>query len=78
MNSDFEIVISSDPDYEDLIAEISYKGDFLAIMSQEDGFDSLDLEIHARKDGKPWRFKSTEFEEAIAKAKQRLWELRRV
>ena len=78
MNSDFEIDVGSDPNYEDLVADISYKGTFLALLSQEEGFESLDVEIHTREDGRPWRFKLMQLEEAIAKAKQKLWELRRI
>jgi hypothetical protein len=77
MDSDFTFIVSDDPDYEDLIAEISYKGEFLCLISQEQGFETLDLEIHPRKNGEPWRFKLDEFEDAIARTRQRLFELRK-
>jgi hypothetical protein len=77
MDSDFTFIVGDDPDYEDLIAEIYYKGGFLCLISQEEGFETLDIAIHPRKNGEPWRFKLSEFEDAIARARQRLFELRK-
>jgi len=73
----FELRFPDDPDYKDLLAEIYLNDEFVAQISQESGFDSLDLEIHSRRDGTPWQFKMAEFEVALENAKARLWELRR-
>ena len=77
MEDEFTIDICSDVDYEDLIAEINYQGEFLALVSQESGYEFLDLAIHPRKSSEPWQFKLKDFEAAIQKAKTRLWELRK-
>jgi hypothetical protein len=65
MDSSFTFIVGDDPDYEDLIAEIYCKGEFLCLMSQEEGFETLDIAIHPRKNAEPWRFKLSEFEDAI-------------
>jgi hypothetical protein len=78
MDSDFELVVGSDEDYENLIAEISYKGEFLALMSDENNDGFFDIEIHSRGDCEPWRFKLMDFQEAVAQAKQRLLKLRKL
>lgn len=75
---DFEVNIGSDEDYEDLIAEVLYQGEFVCLISQETGFDDLNIEIHPRADGQPWEFKLSDFEAAVAQAVKRLRELRRV
>lgn len=77
MNEAFTVDISSDVDYEDLIADINHHGEFLALVSQESGYEFLDIAIHPRKSGEPWEFKLKDFEAAIQKAKTRLWELRK-
>lgn len=77
MNSNFEILISSDIDYDDLCAEIFYQGNFLAIISQEEGFENLDIEIYPPINQERWQFKYSEFENVLQCAKQRLWELRK-
>jgi len=77
MSEDFDFTFCDDPDYEDLVAEILFRGEFLALVSQESGFDFLDITLHPRKSGEPWQFKLKDFEAAIQKAKTRLWELRK-
>jgi len=67
----------SDVDYEDLIAEVRYEGECCFVMSQEDGFQNLKIELHARGNGQPWTFRVADFEEAVKDAKQELWRLRR-
>jgi hypothetical protein len=77
-SSDFEVQVMDDPDHEDLIAEILYKGEFCFLISQEAGFQSLEIQVQSRQSGVPWRFSMAEMEDAIERAKKRLWELRRV
>ena len=79
--TDFIIDVGSDQEHEDLVAEIYYRNDkvagFLAMITQEKGFENLEIEVYPRNDGKPWRFQYVEFCAALEKAKKRLWELRR-
>jgi hypothetical protein len=73
----FDFIFADDPEYEDLIAEIYFDGEFVALVNQEAGFDSLDIQLHSRKSGEPWHFKVNKFEGALEKVKRRLWELRK-
>jgi hypothetical protein len=73
----FEIQAMSDEDYEDLIVEVLYEGEFCFIVSQEHGFENLRVAIHPRRDGKAWDFSMNELEAVLKKASERLWELRR-
>ena len=76
MSGTFYIQVLSDVDYEDLLAEIycgeDAENDFVAIVSQESGFDSLDVVIYPRTDGAPWSFKYDDFISALSKAKSEL------
>ena len=81
MAKKFNVDVGGDPEYEDLTAEI-YCGDdptrdFLGMINQDQGFNHLEIEIHPKPDGTPWKFMLEEFEDAIARAKKRLWELRK-
>lgn len=72
----FHIDVGSDQKHEDLVAEIYYDDEYVGMITQESGFDSLDLEIGG-KISNSWIFKYDDFIEALAKAKQRLWDLRK-
>ena len=74
---DFEIVVCSDPDYEDLVAEVSYQGEFLFLVSQDQGLDEAEIEVHARGDTLPWRLRLGELEQVLEAVKSRLFDLRR-
>jgi hypothetical protein len=77
MTPEFEFVIGDDPDHEDLVAEITYGNELVCMLTMEQGFDLLQLEIHPRKDCQPWCFAEQEFEDFLLKAKRRLGELRK-
>lgn len=40
-----KIVIASDIDYENLVAEIYYKDEFIALLQQENGIDDIRVEF---------------------------------
>ncbi|MCH1429143.1 MAG: hypothetical protein L7U87_00120, partial [Chlamydiales bacterium] len=65
-------------EYEDLTADIYYKDEFVAMLSQENGFENLEIEISAPKEEERWVFNFKEFEEVLSYAKKRLWELRKL
>lgn len=77
MNPRFRIVVGSDPEHEDLVGEIYFDDQIVSILSQESGIERVEMEFIPRTDGRPWLFQLTEFEEALAAVKNRLWELRR-
>ena len=73
MEEDFEITIASLPDYEELVAEIHIQGKFIGLLSQE-AYPKTILELQLFG---PVRIDLELFERAVARAKQRLWELRK-
>jgi len=77
MKNNFNIIISSDVAYEELCAEIYFNEQFVAILTQENGFENLQVQIYSQENKKPWLFKFSEFEEILNKAKKTLWEMRK-
>lgn len=60
----FEIVISSDTIFNQLCAEIYFMGEFVAIISQEEGLDKANIEINPNKDSK-CLFSFTQFQQVL-------------
>ena len=73
----FDITVCSDSGYEDRIAEIYFRGEFVAVIRQERGRESPDIEIHAPANGRPWIFDLEAVDAAVRRARQRLYDLRR-
>ena len=73
----FKILVSSDLNYNDLCAEIYYDDQFVGIMTQEQGFENLEIEIYPLPNQQHWTFKLIDFEEVIKSAKETLWEMRK-
>ena len=61
----FRIVIVGDLDYEDFIADIYFNDEFVAMLTQENGFEQLEIEIAPLEGGGNWGFKYSDFEKAI-------------
>ncbi|MGA8163395.1 MAG: hypothetical protein WB791_00025 [Waddliaceae bacterium] len=74
----FNFSVGSDFDYEDLIADIGYDNQLVALLTQEEGFENMKIKIYPPRDGDCWNFRLDEFEEIIHKARKRLWELRKI
>lgn len=74
----FRISVGDDPEHEDLTAEIYYQELFIALLSQEQGFEKLQIEIFENPNGDTWSFLLEDFLEAIELSKKRLWELRKI
>lgn len=77
LNKDFRVDILFPDEFQDMIAEIYFQGEFMCLLSQDEGFDSIDIEIVCNSKNKKWTFKLADFEGAISYAKKRLWELRK-
>lgn len=77
MDSKFKIIMSSDIEYDDLCAEIYFEEQFVGIITQEEGFENLKIEIHPPQNTKFWNFKFSEFECMLKSAKEALWEMRK-
>lgn len=77
LGKDFRVDILFPDEFQDMIAEIYFQDKFLGLVSQEEGFNSIDIEIICNSKNENWKFKLADFEIAIAYAKKRLWELRK-
>lgn len=64
----FDIIISSDTEYEELCAEIYFDREFVAIVSQEHGLKKLVIEIDSPKSEKKWIFNYFDFIEILKDA----------
>lgn len=78
MNRDFKILISSDLEYEELCAEIYFQDQFVAMLTQENGIENLEIQIHPPKNAPFWVFKFSEFELALQSAKSALLDMRKI
>jgi hypothetical protein len=78
MSHALTIQASSDPNYEDLIAECYVDDDCVMIVNQERGPGQLVVEVLLRPDGQALRIDYDAMVELLQKAKARLWELRKV
>lgn len=76
MTSKFQILISSDIEYNNLCAEIFFEDQFVGILTQEKGFENLQIEIYPSENQKSWTFKFSEFENILRSAKDALWKMR--
>ena len=76
----FRISIGDDSEHDDLTAEVYHREKFVAILTQEQGYERIEIEIHPppRCAGDKWCFPLKDFLEAIESAKKRLWELRKI
>lgn len=77
-NKNFNFSIGSDLDYEDLVADIGFNNQLLALLTQEEGYENMKIKIYSRNGTVSWEFRLDEFEEILSCAKQRLWELRKI
>ena len=53
-NSGIEILLSSDCDYEKLVAEIYYDGKFIALLNQDEGPEKLKYDFLVKKYKRKW------------------------
>jgi hypothetical protein len=74
----FEYTISSDVDFEDLIADIGFDNHLVAFLTQEEGFKNLRIRIFPPKNEKFWDFRFDEFEDIIYRAKRHLEKLQKL
>ncbi len=74
--TNFEFSVGSDPEFEDLVADIGFNENLVALLTQEQGFDNLRIRLYPPKNLDFWDFRLDEFEKVLSNAKQRLGELR--
>ena len=73
----FKMTVGSDVDFDDLIADITFENQLVALLTQEDGFQNLRIRIYPPKNKEFWDFRLNEFEKVIDRAKTRLCELQK-
>jgi hypothetical protein len=78
MNNNFRIRICSDLDYEEMVADICFKNNTIAIVSQEKGIDNMEIEILITNDALNRKFPLDEFIEVVAMAKKCLIEMQKL
>jgi len=69
--------MSSDIEYNELCAEIYFDDQFVGILTQEHGFENLEIEIRPSQNKKFWVFAFSEFEAVLKSAKEALWKMRK-
>lgn len=79
MNKKFAIEISSDLDYEEMIAHICYENHTVAIVTQEKGLENMEIEILTPKgEIETWVFPLNDFLNALQFAKKKLTEMQKI
>ncbi|MEJ2120185.1 MAG: hypothetical protein P8Z76_05625 [Alphaproteobacteria bacterium] len=77
MTEEFQITVGSDPDEEELVADIYYSDQIVAEVTSPDNMSSFVVRLHAlTEQPKSW-LSLAGLEAAIEQAKKRLQELRR-
>jgi hypothetical protein len=71
----FTFTVGSDPDRDDLVADLICNGIVWAEINTEQG--GLEIEIYSNPDGRPWCFPLERMLEVITAARARLEELGR-
>ncbi|MDB6081218.1 MAG: hypothetical protein JWO53_490 [Chlamydiia bacterium] len=79
MENDFEIELCSDLDYEEMVVDISWDNEAVAMVTQEKGIDNMEIEIFARdKLGTSWSFPVDKFIQAVQQAKNFLIKMQKI
>jgi hypothetical protein len=73
----FDIIISSDTEYDNLCAEIYFDRCFVAIVSQENGIKNSTIEISFLPHSQKWRFSCLEFIEILQLAQAALEKMKK-
>ena len=68
--SGFRIILWSNPEYENLTAEISFRGDFVAEIIRKDDQVFIKFDLTAKDEGRTYCL--DEFLQAVAEARKRL------
>ena len=77
MTPRFRLTVGSEPDHEDLVGDIYFDDQVVCVLTQDAGFEAMQIELFAPLGGGKWTFALADFEEALASLKKRMWDLRR-
>jgi len=64
--------IASDVDLEELLAQVYFDDEMIAVISQEEGIKKAVVELWPRTDGKNWEVNFRQFMNAMERAYERL------
>ena len=78
MSPSFRITVGSELDYEELVGDLYFEDMIVCVLSQEEGFENLQMKLYGNPEGGEWSFNLGEFEEALDALKKRMWDLRRI
>lgn len=78
MNSRFRFTVGSEPGFEELVGDLYFDDRIVCVLTQEGGFDAMQIQLYGPSEGVAWTFQMGDFEAALGSLKKRLWELRRV
>lgn len=76
-NVGFRVDLLFPDEYSDFIAEIYFDGKFICTISQEQGFDNLDMEFDEQTVKEKVNFPLRDFQRTVDHAIQRLFDLRK-
>jgi hypothetical protein len=77
MNPRFRITVGSEPEYEDLVGDLYFDDHIVCVLTQEEGFRAMRMQLFGQPGDEAWSFSLADFEDALAALKERMWELRR-
>ncbi|MBI5432004.1 MAG: hypothetical protein HZA52_04155 [Planctomycetes bacterium] len=78
MDPRFRITIGSDPDHEDLVGELYFAGQIVCVLTQERGYEAMEIELHVPRGEQKSVLPAAAFFEALEHLRKRMQELRRI
>ncbi len=78
MQNQFRIRLCGDLNYEEMVADLVYKNNTIATISQEMGIENMRIEIFPPVNAKSWEFPLRDFIEIIERAKKNLIEMQKI
>jgi len=76
-NFGFRFTVGSDPDHEDLVGDLYFNDRIVCVLTQEGGFESMQVEFYPAPGEGSWTFALADFEQAFAALKERMRQLRK-
>ena len=78
MNKKLTVEVCSDLDYEEMVADICYEDHTIAMITQENGINNMQIEIFTPEETNSWSFCLDDFIDIIVFAKKRLIEMQKL
>lgn len=78
MEKKFNIELCSDLDYEEMVADIYFENSSIAMVTQENGEDKMEIEMFSPNDDSSWKLPLDEFIKILQSAKKNLIEFKKI